>query len=151
VPRAAILAYDNVVQGDPDRSGNWRFLVSTDGGYYHQRNGAFFVDPVSDDPEDPSRHWSRPFPSEPAVRFDAQELEQLESALERASFRSLRSEYRAPSARRRSHPVAERWTAFLDRPVSVVVEEGFGPPELTDLWRTIERLVDAASRRAGRP
>jgi hypothetical protein len=144
LPTDGLLLYEEMAVDDPDRSGNWRFLIRSDGGFFNARNDQLFVPDDALTRPDPELFWNVPFPTEPQRRLDDDALRSLEDAIREADFPRL-SERGGGSAERLV--IADRWTARVEgTPHSVVVTNRRVPRELQRLRETIDGLVAAASR-----
>jgi len=146
IPDGALLLYEQMAIRDPDRSGNWRFLVRADGGFYHARNTRLWVtDPALLASDDPTLFWNTPFPATPARALSPQQRDELERAIRTADFPALARRSPFTPRGRVSDPSVERWSAILNGEThSVVVESGAAPPELVTLRATVDALVAAA-------
>ncbi|HEY4348001.1 MAG TPA: hypothetical protein VGM80_10465 [Gaiellaceae bacterium] len=135
LPNGALVLFEHMAVDDLDRSGNWRFYVSGDGGFYQARNERLFVEQSDLGRTDPSLFWNVALPDAPQRQFDEKAMESLRETVEGIDFEKL------GNGADRAVQV-ERWTsAGGSSPGSAVVVNGKNPRELAELRRTIDGLV----------
>lgn len=143
VPAQTLLLFEQMVAKDPDRTGNWRYLLREDGCFFSVNNDRLIV--ADQQSDDPSLFWSSPFSTQPDRCLTAEQLAELSRAITAVSFAQLDDYYASPAFSRTSSPTVTRWTTVKDGVAyTVVVELDAGPPELADLDATVSRLVAAA-------
>jgi hypothetical protein len=142
LPADALVLYEEMALDDPDRTGNWRFYVSRDGGFYNARNTQLFVlEPADLARGDPALFWNTDFPPEPQRRLEPAAVAELEQALDGLDL--TRFAERLPVGQRVTS--AQRWTVARDGDTRSAVVVGKAPPELATLRQTVDRLVAANS------
>jgi hypothetical protein len=126
LPAGARLLYEEVVLGDPDRTGNWRFYVREDGCFFSARNSRLWVTGADDfGSDDPALFWNSPFPGKPDRCLTASQVGELEAAIRAADIAALSGRYRLAGDGIERSGSAERWTVVDGgKPSTVVVEPG---------------------------
>jgi hypothetical protein len=152
IPDRALLLYENIGLKDPDRTGNWRFVVRDDGCFFNARNTKLWLSqPEEFASDDPKLFWNTAFPDTPSRCLTPPQRAELDEAIREADLASLAKRSTTRLEGRKSSPSLERWTlARQGRAVhTVVVEAGDVPAPLSRLRATIDRLVAAAPRPNG--
>ena len=99
VPPDALILFESVPAG-PDRSGGYRFAITTDGRFLHANNTAL---------HDPDEFWTGPL--EPVAQFGDDALSQIRQAAEQTT---ALPEHTKPPIGHESEPTTERLTTTLD-------------------------------------
>ncbi|WP_446375172.1 hypothetical protein [Coleofasciculus sp. E2-BRE-01] len=148
IPENTRLLYENIAINDPDRTGNWRFLFRQNGCFFNARNTQLWIeDSAQLSSDDPDLHWNKPFPDTPNRCLTESQQAELTEAIRQVDFPSMAKYYPTPPDHQVSHPAAERWTVVQNgKSQTVVVENGFAPPELVQLRQKIDQLVANAPR-----
>lgn len=148
IPENTRLLYENIAINDPERTGNWRFLFRQNGCFFNARNRQLWIeDSAQLSSDDPDLHWNKPFPDTPDRCLTESQQAELTEAIRRVDFPSLAKYYPTPPDHQVSHSSAERWTVVQNgQSQTVVVENGFAPPEIVRLRQKIDQLVANAPR-----
>jgi hypothetical protein len=148
LPENAWVLYEFITVNDPDRTGNWRFLFRQNGCFFNARNTQLWIEDAAQLSNDaPSLYWNKPFPETPDRCLTESQQTKLAEARGKAKISSLGDFYKAPPDQKTSHPSVERWTIVQNgKTRTIVVEDGFAPPELVQLRQKIDRLVAEAPR-----
>jgi hypothetical protein len=145
VPANAILLYEEMVIGDQDRTGNWRFYIDTTGCVFNVHNQPLFIEEADQQSDDPALFWNAPFPATPARCLNDAQLATLRQLLDEPGIAALEEYYRDEAFARTSSPVIERWVMTTNNQQKVVAIELRKRPEaIARLWEGVNTLIAAA-------